>query len=83
MIWNREMECISREELEEIQLKRLQDTVRRAYENVPYYHEAFEKEGVYPEDIESLDDITRLPYTTKDDLRKVYPSGCSLSPGRR
>ncbi|ADL58207.1 phenylacetate--CoA ligase [Methanothermobacter marburgensis] len=80
MIWNREMECISREELEELQLKRLQDTVRRAYENVPYYHEAFEKEGVYPEDIESLDDITRLPYTTKDDLRKVYPFGMFAVP---
>ncbi|MGB9837679.1 phenylacetate--CoA ligase family protein [Methanothermobacter sp.] len=80
MIWNREMECITRDELEEIQLKRLQDTVRRAYENVPYYHEAFERKGVYPEDIESLDDITRLPYTTKDDLRKVYPFGMFAVP---
>jgi len=82
MIWNREMECISRDELEELQLIRLQDTVKRAYENVPYYREAFDKVEVHPEDIETLDDIEKLPYTTKDDLRRVYPFGMFAVPRR-
>ncbi len=80
MIWNREMECISRDELEELQLKRLQDTVKRAYENVPYYHEKFDENNVHPEDIETLEDIVKLPYTTKDDLREVYPFGMFAVP---
>ncbi|MBE2899362.1 phenylacetate--CoA ligase [Methanothermobacter thermautotrophicus] len=82
MIWNREMECISRDELEELQLSRLQDTVKRAYENVPYYREAFDRVEVHPEDIETLDDIEKLPYTTKDDLRRVYPFGMFAVPRR-
>jgi len=83
MIWDEEMECITRDDLEEIQIKRLQDTLKRVYENVPYYKRKFEENNIYPEDIESLDDIKRLPYTTKDDLRKVYPFGMFAAPKKK
>jgi len=75
MIWNREAECMAREEMEEIQLKRLQAVVKRAYENVNYYKKAFEEAGVYPEDIQNLKDIEKLPFTSKTDLRDAYPFG--------
>lgn len=75
MFWNEEIECMSRADLEELQLKKLQDTVQRAYDKVPYYHNKFEEMQVFPEDIQTLNDITKLPYTTKDDLRAVYPFG--------
>jgi len=80
MIWNEEMECISRDDLEELQIRRLQDTVKRVYENVPYYKRKLEENNIYPEDIESLEDIKELPYTTKDDLREVYPFGMFATP---
>lgn len=75
MIWNREAECMAREEIQELQLKRLQEVVKRAYENVKYYKMAFEKAGVYPEDIQTLKDIEKLPFTSKTDLRDAYPFG--------
>ncbi|MBC7101465.1 MAG: phenylacetate--CoA ligase [Methanobacteriales archaeon] len=80
MIWNEEMECISRDDLKELQLKRLQETIKRVYENVPYYKKKLEENNIYPEDIESLEDIKRLPYTTKEDLRRVYPFGMFAVP---
>jgi phenylacetate-CoA ligase len=75
MFWNEEIECMPRADLEELQLKKLQTTVQKAYDKVPYYHNKFEEMQVFPEDIQTLDDITKLPYTTKDDLRSVYPFG--------
>lgn len=75
MIWDRESECLTREQLKEKQLQGLQETVKRVYENVPFYREVFDRQGVRPEDIKSLDDLKRLPFTTKDDLRKNYPYG--------
>ena len=75
MIWNREAECMARDEMEELQLKRLQEVVKRAYDNVNYYKKAFEKAGVYPEDIQTLRDIEKLPFTSKTDLRDAYPFG--------
>jgi len=80
MIWNEEIECISKEELEKLQLKRLQDVVKRAYENVPYYRKRFDDESIKPEDIKTLDDIQKLPLTTKDDLRAAYPFGMFAVP---
>jgi phenylacetate-CoA ligase len=80
MIWNEKAECMSRDDLEEIQLKRLQDVVQRAYQNVPHYHQKFEDIGVFPEDIQTLEDIRKLPFTTKDDLRQVYPFGMFAVP---
>lgn len=75
MFWNEEEECMAPEEKEKLQLERLQDVVKRAYENVPYYHERFDAVGVKPEDIKTLKDIEKLPFTTKDDLRDAYPFG--------
>ncbi len=75
MIWNREAECMAANEKEELQLKRLQEVVKRAYENVSYYRKAFEDAGVFPEDIETLKDIEKLPFTSKTDLRDAYPFG--------
>lgn len=82
MIWNEEAECISKDEMEELQLKRLQDVVKRAYENVPYYKKRFDEVGIRPEDIQTLSDIQKLPFTTKDDLRNAYPFGMFAVPRR-
>ncbi|GGM43981.1 phenylacetate--CoA ligase PaaK [Microbacterium saperdae] len=70
----------SRPELEELQLRRLQWTVRHAYENVPHYHRRFTEHGVTPDDIRTLADIRRLPFTTKADLRETYPFGMVAVP---
>ncbi len=82
MIWNEKIECMAHDELEELQLKRLQDVVKRAYETVPHYKKRFDESGIKPEDIKSLDDIQKLPFTTKDDLRSVYPFGMFAVPRR-
>lgn len=64
---------MARSDLEQLQLERLQATVNRAYRNVRFYRRRFRELGVEPEDIQSLDDIRRLPFTTKDDLKAAYP----------
>lgn len=74
MFWNREMETISGDELEALQLSRLKWTVRQV-QNVEFYRRAFAKAGVKPSDIQTLDDIEKLPFTTKKDLRGGYPFG--------
>ena len=73
-------ERMSRDELEALQLSRLQDTVRHAYTNVPHYRTKLDAAGVHPDDIRSLDDIGKLPFTTKDDLRQNYPFGMFAVP---
>src|SRR5574344_354835 len=80
IMWDEEKETIQRDDLEELQLKKLQDTVHQAYERVPYYHKKFNEIGLYPEDIETLEDITKIPFTTKDDLRESYPFGMFAVP---
>jgi phenylacetate-CoA ligase len=82
MIWNEEIECMAHDELKKLQLKRLQDVVKRAYETVPYYKKRFNEAGIRPEDIQTLDDIQKLPLTTKDDLRAAYPFGMFAVPRR-
>ncbi|MDD3754432.1 MAG: phenylacetate--CoA ligase [Methanobacterium sp.] len=82
MIWNDEIECMAHDELKKLQLKRLQDVVKRAYETVPYYKKRFDEAGIKPEDIKTLDDIQKLPFTTKDDLRRAYPFGMFAVPRR-
>lgn len=67
------VETASREELSAIQLNRLQETVERVYENVPFYKQKFDELNVKPEDIKSLDDIRKLPFTQKHHLRENYP----------
>ena len=75
MYWDEKAECMSREDLNELQLKKLQKTVKQAFEKVPYYNKKYTECGVFPEDIETLKDIEKLPFTTKDDLRAAYPFG--------
>ncbi|MGO4887694.1 phenylacetate--CoA ligase PaaK [Anaerobacillus sp. MEB173] len=66
--------------MEKLQLERLQNTVKKVYENVPHYKNEFEKLGVKPDDITSLSDITKLPFTKKQDLRNNYPFGLFAVP---
>lgn len=80
MIWNEEAECMPQEDKEELQLKRLQEVVKRAYENVPFYKKRFDDNNIKPEDIKNLKDIEKLPLTTKDDLREAYPFGMFAVP---
>lgn len=79
-IFNPERECMSREDLKELQLRRLQSIVKYAYENVPFYQNSFDKAGVKPEDIKTLEDIQLLPFITKDDLRNTYPFDLQAAP---
>ncbi|MEA4957911.1 Phenylacetate-coenzyme A ligase [bioreactor metagenome] len=83
MIWNEKAECMSRDELRELQLKKLQKTVKESYENVPYYNKKYSEFGVFPEDIETLEDIIKLPFTIKDDLREGYPFGMFAVPPKK
>jgi phenylacetate-CoA ligase len=80
MIWDKQAECMGREDMEALQLTRLQHTVNRVYENVPFYRQALDEKGLKPEDIRSLADISRLPFTTKNDIRNNYPYGLFSSP---
>ena len=75
MIWNKEMECMSNEDKKKLQSERLVKLVKYVYDNVEFYRKRMDAHGVKPEDIKSIDDITKLPYTTKDDLRDTYPFG--------
>ncbi len=79
MIWSKE-ETLSRAEMEEIQLARLQETVARVYEKVPYYRAKMDEKGVKPQDIQSLADLAKLPFTTKQDMRDTYPFGLFAVP---
>ena len=80
MIWNEKYETMPREELEVLQLTRLQTQVARVYATVPYYRQKMDDAGVSPDDIKTLQDIQRLPFTTKEDLRKNYPFGLFTVP---
>lgn len=79
MIWN-EIESARREDIEKIQLSRLKDTVERVYTLTPFYKEKFNEIALKPDDINSLDDIKKLPFTTKKDLRAHYPFGLFTVP---
>ncbi|MDD2484038.1 MAG: phenylacetate--CoA ligase [Eubacteriales bacterium] len=78
-IWS-ENEILKREQYREIQLSRLQETVTRAYEHVPYYKEKLKKAGLEPGDIKTLEDIEKIPFTVKDDFRANYPFGLFAVP---
>lgn len=78
--WDREKECMPREELEKLQLRRLKETVYRVYAFVPAYKEKMDQVGIKPDDINSLDDLQKLPFTTKQDLRDNYPFGMFALP---
>ena len=80
MIYDMEFETLPREALEAIQLKRLQATLQRAYATVPFYRDRFREYGVLPTDIRSLDDMEKLPFLVKQDLRDNYPFGLFAVP---
>lgn len=81
-IWDREYECMDREVLEQLQLERLQATLHRAYKNVTCYKNKFNKQGIDPDVVQSLSDLAKLPFTTKEDLRVNYPYGMFAVPLR-
>lgn len=72
-IWNQKIECMSRENMREIQSERLMKLVLRVYNHVPFYRKRMNEVGVKPSDIHSIDDIVKLPFTYKTDLRDNYP----------
>ncbi|MDR1966107.1 MAG: phenylacetate--CoA ligase [Synergistaceae bacterium] len=78
--YQEEMECASREKMRELQGERLAKTVRHVYENVPYYRRMMDERNVAPGDVKSLDDLPKLPFLTKNDLRDAYPYGLLAVP---
>ncbi len=80
MIYDEDFETLPREALEAIQLKRLQALAEKAYATVAFYKKAFDEKGVKPDDIKSLEDLHKLPFTMKQDLRDNYPFGMFATP---
>lgn len=80
MYWNKEMECMPREELNALKLRRLKETVYRVYCFVPSYRARMDEAGIKPDDIQSLEDLRKLPFTTKQDMRDNYPFGLFAVP---
>lgn len=78
--WNKECECISIDQLRFIQDERLKETVKHVYQEVPFYRHAFQEKGIEPGDIKTVDDLEKLPFTTKTDLRDNYPYGLFAVP---
>ena len=79
-IWNSKYECMSRDEMRKVQSERLIDTVKRVYENVAFYRQKMIDKGVEPGDIKDIDDLKKLPFTYKQDLRDNYPYGLFAVP---
>ncbi len=75
LIWNEKYECMPRDELQAIQEERLRETVNRVFYEVPFYRRALQERGLGPDSVKSLDGLSKLPFTTKDDLRDNYPYG--------
>ncbi len=80
MIWNKTKECMSRDELSSLQSARLVKLVDYVYHNVGFYRNKMQEKGLLPHDIKSIEDIDKLPFTTKDDLRDNYPFGLFAVP---
>ena len=80
MIWNETKECMSRDEMHNLQSARLLKLVDYVYHNVEYYRKKMQAKGLIPSDIKGIEDITKLPFTTKDDLRDNYPFGLFAVP---
>jgi phenylacetate-CoA ligase len=81
-IWNPESETMPREDLEQFQLERLQSTINRVYRHVKFYRNRFDDLGLEPGDIRTKEDLEKVPFTTKDDLRENYPYGMFALPLR-
>lgn len=80
MMWNKKVECMPREELTKLQSERLVKIVKYTYDNVKYYHDRMDFAGVKPSDIKGIEDISKLPFMTKQDLRDYYPTGTFAAP---
>lgn len=80
MIWNPQYETMSRKELEKLQLERLKAQAAHVYEKVPFYRQAFQERGITPDSIRSLADLSKLPFTVKQDFRDNYPTGLVAVP---
>ncbi|HWI40950.1 MAG TPA: phenylacetate--CoA ligase [Verrucomicrobiae bacterium] len=80
MMYNEEFETLPREALQALQLKRLQSMLGRVYSSVPFYRASFDRAGVTPDAVRSLQDLRRLPFTTKQDMRDSYPYGLFAAP---
>lgn len=80
--WERKNECMQRDEIEQIQLERLQATLNRVYKNVSHYKKVFKNIDFFPEDLRSLEELQKLPFTTRKDLRDNYPYGMFAVPLR-
>ena len=74
------IEIASRDEIAALQLERMKWSLAHAYENVPFYKASFDKAGVHPDDLQSLDDLAKFPFTVKQDLRDNYPFGMFAIP---
>ena len=83
MFWDKPIETLKRPALEQLQLKRLQTTIRRVHKTVPFYQQKFAELKLKPRDIQSLDDVRRLPFTTNADLRTTYPRGLVALPANQ
>ncbi len=77
--WQKDIETMGRDQLQDLQLTRLKETVKHAA-NSPFYKEVFEKNGITPDSIQTLDDLRKIPFTTKNDLRSHYPFGMAAIP---
>ena len=82
MFWNQEYETMSRDDLFQLQIERLQSTLNRVFKNVPYYKKLFDELDIVPEDINSFKDLQQIPFTTKNTLRENYPYGMFAVPLR-
>ncbi len=80
MIWNERYECMSRDEMKEVQGERLREMIERVYYNVPFYRKKMQDLGIEPSDVRGIDDLDKLPFTTKQDLRDNYPFGLFAVP---
>ncbi len=80
MLWNEKFEAMSEDEMRDFQLKKLQETVKWVYERIPFYKKKLDEKGIRPEDIKSLEDLSKLPFTVKNDLRDNYPFGLCAYP---
>lgn len=80
LYWNQSRECMPREEMQKLQSERLIKTLKRVYHNVPYYRAKMQEKGVEPDDIKSIEDLSKLPFTYKQDLRDNYPYGLFAAP---
>ena len=79
-IWNKAMECLPREEMEALQLRKLRKSLHYVYDRSPLYRSKFDEIGFKPDDLTSLNDLSKLPLTVKDDFRKGYPYGMFVVP---